>query len=87
MPTTSVPAGTASRAVSTPSAHWASRFRATGSRARPCGVRETPAGSRVKRGKPRWRSSARICFDSAGWETKSRSAARVKWRSSATATK
>jgi hypothetical protein len=61
--------------------------RAFGSNAAPAGVSSTVRRSRTNRGTRSCPSSARICLDSAGWLTNSASAAFVKCRCSATATK
>ena len=62
-------------------------FSASGSRRLPAGVSVIPVGPRSNSGTPSSSSSALICAESAGWLTCSRSAARVRWPSSATAAK
>ena len=57
----------------------------SGGRAAP--VRRTPRGSRSSSSPPSSRSSARICWESDGWETSSRSAAAVSYPLSAMAMK
>lgn len=61
--------------------------RAAGSSAAPCSVSARARGRRSNSSKPSLRSSALICLDSAGCDTNSRAAARVKFSSSATAAK
>ena len=68
-------------------ATWASAARACGSSASPAGVSGTERRSRRKTRSPSSASSRRICWLTAGWAIRSRSAARVKCASSATATK
>ena len=61
--------------------------RATGTSDRPASVSATPWRLRANSGIPSSFSSRLIALDSAGWATKSRSAARVKCSSSATVRK
>ncbi len=65
----------------------ASRGTASSSNCSPAAVSSVPRRSRSKTSAPRSCSRLRICRDSAGWAMCSRSAARPKWSSSATATK
>ena len=53
----------------------------------PAGVRVIPARDRVNSRTPSWLSSCLICLVSAGWDTNSCSAARVRFPSAATAAK
>ncbi|MBD2899930.1 hypothetical protein amrb99_89270 [Actinomadura sp. RB99] len=73
------PASQESRSPTTP--------RATGSSERPASVSATPWRLRSKSVTPISSSIRRIDLESAGWAMRSRSAARVKCSSSATATK
>ncbi|MBB2966847.1 hypothetical protein FHX33_001579 [Leifsonia aquatica] len=88
-----MPTRTAPR--SSPSPRAASRIRSTASTAprasrstaSPAAVNRTPCGSRSKSGAPSSRSSARMPADTVDWAANRRSAARVKFSSSATATR
>lgn len=53
----------------------------------PAAVSAIPARDRVNSRTPIWLSSCLICLVSAGWDTNSRSAARVRFPSSATTAK
>ena len=53
----------------------------------PAAVRVIPARDRVNSRTPSWLSSCLICLVSVGWDTNSRSAARVRFPSAATAAK
>lgn len=61
--------------------------RASGSSASPASVRVMLPRARLNRSAPNSVSSARICWESEGCDTCTASAARVKCRASATATK
>jgi hypothetical protein len=56
-------------------------------KARPAAVKVIPARDLVNSRTPSWLSSCLICLVSVGWDTNSRSAARVRFLSSATAAK
>lgn len=77
----------ASRTAASAACQAASTSWACGNRASPTAVNRTVRRSRSNRTTPSRFSSIRICLLSAGWETNSRSAARVKLNSSATAVK
>ena len=65
----------------------ASRAGVLSASAWPAAVRAIPARERVNRRTPSWLSSCLICLVSAGCDTNSRSAARVRFPSAATAAK
>ena len=69
---------------------WSNPASTAGTRSassRPAAVSVIPARDRVNSSTPSWPSSCLICLVSAGWDTNRRSAARVRFPSSATAAK
>ena len=67
--------------------HAETRFGMCSASTRPASVRAMPARERVNKVTPSCASNCLICLVSAGWETNSRCAARVRLPSSATAAK